>query len=501
MASPLRRTAGCAAAALILSTPLAAAHADDIYNDLDTTIDATAESMSLAVDGPHGTTNLRVQPRNGDGKNGCNIQGGEVATFAVTSSDPAVATVSPGTVTFDSCGAAPQLTVAGRSAGTATVTLSELTNTTGGSFDVAPATFTVSVTGAPANTAPTVDVTGVSDGQLVELGIDAAPVPGCAADDAEDGPSAPAPVVDDSGLDGLGLGDVTVTCSVTDAGGLTATDVATYTVVDTTPPVITRTGITGSEGWNGEPVTATWSCADAGVGVVSDTVSATTVGEGSSLGVTGTCEDRLGLTSSDTRDGIRVDLTAPTVAWSHPIADGSSHYFGQVPGAPGCDASDALSGLAEPCTVSGHGTTVGDHTVTAAATDNAGHTTTLTSSYRVLAWSLSGYHRPVDMGVWNTVKGGSTVPLKFEVFAGQTELTSLDAIGASFAVTGVAGPGSGAAADPIELTTTGGTSLRYDDSAGQFVQNWQTPRRAGACYRVTTTTADGTSVGANFILR
>ena len=37
---------------------------------------------------------------------------------------------------------------------------------------------------------------------------------------------------------------------------------------------------------------------------------------------------------------------------------------------------------------------------------------------------MSGYYQPVDMnGVWNTVKGGSTVPLKFELFAGTTELT------------------------------------------------------------------------------
>ena len=40
-------------------------------------------------------------------------------------------------------------------------------------------------------------------------------------------------------------------------------------------------------------------------------------------------------------------------------------------------------------------------------------------SYTVLAWEVRGFYQPTDMGdVWNTVKNGATVPLKFEVFAG-----------------------------------------------------------------------------------
>jgi hypothetical protein len=91
------------------------------------------------------------------------------------------------------------------------------------------------------------------------------------------------------------------------------------------------------------------------------------------------------------------------------------------------------------------------------------------------------------------------VPLKFEVFAG-SELTDV-AVVDKFVVTGVTCPGVDAATDNIELTTTGGTSLRYDATAGQFIQNWQTPKKPGACYKVTMTTDDGSTLVALFKLK
>jgi hypothetical protein len=103
-------------------------------------------------------------------------------------------------------------------------------------------------------------------------------------------------------------------------------------------------------------------------------------------------------------------------------------------------------------------------------------------------------------GVWNTVKGGSTVPLKFEVFAGSTELTTTTAI-TGFTQQKVGCNTAGAPEDPIEFTTTGGTSLRYDTVAGQFVQNWKTPTTPGACYQVTMTTTDSSTLTALFKMK
>ncbi len=111
------------------------------------------------------------------------------------------------------------------------------------------------------------------------------------------------------------------------------------------------------------------------------------------------------------------------------------------------------------------------------------------------SWSLTGFYQPVDMPIGgmilNSIKGGQTVPLKFEIFAGAVEKTDVSAV-QSFALAEVSCPSS-STIDDIELTSTGGTVLRYDGPAGQFIQNWQTPKTAGKCYKVTMTAADAVS--------
>ena len=209
--------------------------------------------------------------------------------------------------------------------------------------------------------------------------------------------------------------------------------------------------------------------------------------------MTGNATDWAGTTVTDTASGINIDKTAPSVSLAGGPVDGASYFFGYVPAAPTCNASDTLSGLDGTCEVTGGGTTVGPHSYTATATDKAGNQATDTHYYTVLAWTLNGFYQPVDMnGVWKTVKGGSTVPLKFEIFAGSTELTSTSVV-QSFTVKGVVCPGASAATHDIEFVTTGGTSLRYDSTSGQFIQNWKTPTGAGKCYSATVTTIDGSS--------
>lgn len=291
---------------------------------------------------------------------------------------------------------------------------------------------------------------------------------------------------------------------VTDAGGLVDSAECDVIVNDITPPVATPTQSPAANfaGWNNTDVSVSWDWVDAGKGVDDNncTQTSTSSGEGLGLNLTASCTDLAGNTADESY-AVNVDKTAPAIAWNGSINDGDIFFFSFVPASPTCTAADTLSGVDGACTVTGYSTDVGTHTLTATATDVAGNKAEVTREYEVKAWTLKGFYQPVDMaGVWNTVKNGSTVPLKFEVFAGTTELTDVAVID-GFTVAGVACPGSGVAVDDIELTTTGGTALRYDSSGGQFIQNWQTPKKPGACYAVAMTTDDGSSISANFRLK
>jgi hypothetical protein len=307
-------------------------------------------------------------------------------------------------------------------------------------------------------------------------------------------------------------GNYAITVSVSDSGsGTYNANPASFNLhvltppppTDITPPFITPhvSGTLGNNGWYTSDVTVSWT--------VVDDESAVSSSSGCDLTIVDTDTTAINLTCSATSAGgtnsqsvtIKRDSTTPSVSLIGGPANGGSYYFGSVPAAPTCSASDATSGLDGACSVFGYGSTVGSHTVSASAFDYAGNEGTASVSFDVLAWTLNGFYQPVDMnGVWNTVKGGSTVPFKFEVFAGSTELTDT-AFVKSFVATPVACPASSAVADAIEFTTTGGTTLRYDWTAGQFINNWQTPKKPGFCYVVTMTTEDGSSLSANFKLK
>ena len=211
----------------------ALAYADDISNTLDASVDANFEAMALNVGGGTGSTTLIVTPRNGDGKNGCNLTGSTTLGVSVASSNTSVATVSPTSLTFGSCGDEKTITVTPVATGTANVTLSQTSNNTGGTFNFAPATFTVTVA-PPPNTAPVVQVTGVTHGGSYSHG--SVPVAGCLVSDTEDGltNSTSAATATLSSFTGPyaadGIGAQTAECSYTDGGGLTQTVQATYTV-------------------------------------------------------------------------------------------------------------------------------------------------------------------------------------------------------------------------------------------------------------------------------
>jgi hypothetical protein len=296
---------------------------------------------------------------------------------------------------------------------------------------------------------------------------------------------------------------VTGNVTVTDKAGNSATFTSPAVDIDKTAPTASPAAAPApnANGWNKTDVTVTFSGSDSLSGIDICDAPVVLSSEGAGQSASGSCTDKAGNVSAlATASGISIDKTAPSVSLVGGPANGASYYFGSVPAAPTCNASDVLSGVDGACSISGYNAVVGSHTVIASATDKAGNNGSASASYTVLAWTLKGFYQPVDMsGVLNTVKNGSTVPLKFEVFAGSTELTDVGMI-KSFTQTKVTC--STGAEDAIEeIVSTGGTSLRYDTTGGQFIQNWKTPTGAGNCYKVTMTTQDGSTLSALFKLK
>jgi hypothetical protein len=110
----------------------------------------------------------------------------------------------------------------------------------------------------------------------------------------------------------------------------------------------------------------------------------------------------------------------------------------------------------------------------------------------VWSYGFAGFYQPVDNEpTWNSVKAGSSVPVKFSL-GGYTGLDILNS-GAP-TVTPVACPGNSATVDPIEQTTTANNGLTYDSSAGQYVYVWKTSKAfAGHCYQFSLGLNDGTT--------
>jgi hypothetical protein len=301
-----------------------------------------------------------------------------------------------------------------------------------------------------------------------------------------------------------GEGDpISLSATCSDLAGNIASEF--YSVrVDKTPPasVPAQAPPANAAGWNNTDVTVTWHWSDAGSGLSSSACTSSSVssGEGSAVALSASCTDVAGNSGSSAMS-LKVDKTPPSVSFVGGPANGQTYTLGSVPAAPTCSAADALSGLAGPCAISGYSAAGGTHTVTASAADNAGNQNSASVTYSVAAagWTVSGFYAPVDMGdVWNLLKAGATVPLKFEVFAGPTELTDTSIVNQLKASETSCISGQ---TDDIELLATGATTLRYDMTMGQFIYNWQTPRKPGACYLVSVTMTDGSTLLAQFRLK
>jgi HYR domain len=331
------------------------------------------------------------------------------------------------------------------------------------------------------------------------------PTAGCSVTDGEDTNESATPVVDSSGLNSYGLGPVQVTCSYTDGGGLTETASATYSIVDTTNPVldlpanITReaTSSAGAEVDFSADVSATdelYGSVDVTCNPPSGTfaLGTTTVNCSATDGSGNTAEGSFTVTVRDTTgpaldlpQDITREVTGPSGATGNFTATANDLVDGSRP--ISCDPA------------SGSTFSAGTTTVNCSSSDSRGNTSngsfTVTVNY---AWT--GFFQPVDnAGVFNKVKIGSTVPVKFSL-GGNQGLS----IFFSSAYPQVSKPitcGVNPAVDTLEEYAPTGTNsgLKYDATANQYIYNWKTDGyKAGECRSLIVKLADGSVKTANF---
>ena len=368
---------GTAAALLVLAVP-GVARADVVQNDItssgSTTIVAGG-STSIAY-----SINENAQNRD-DAQDGCNAADGSPATLTVNV--PAAVTVTPKSRVFTSCKTNQSFEFTSSTPGTYPVTVSVADSNTLGFYNASKAGFTLTVTPPlVTNTAPTVTVDGVTDGASYEFGN--VPVAGCIVTDKEDGsPSVDAGLTDVTGDRASdGLGSQTATCDYTDAGGLNAKASATYSIVDTSRPLVTATAPEAKEATGPlTPVTfaaSAYDAVDGNLPLTCTTASGTVFASSDSFPVgttTLTCSatDKAGNTGTSAPFDVTVaDTTAPVVTTSANLVVGNQDTKVTYADATATDLVDGT--VATTCSpASGSTFALGTTTVTCTATDMAGN--------------------------------------------------------------------------------------------------------------------------------
>ncbi len=295
------------------------------------------------------------------------------------------------------------------------------------------------------------------------------------------------------------LGATTVTWTATDSSGNSSSCSNVITVQDTTPPSITAPLDQTEEG----NTTGGW-VGSIGAPVVTDVVDPSPVVTNDAPGlfplgtttVTWMATDASGNSASDTQDITVVDTTAPSITCPPDITGlvGQPVSLGSPLVSDIVDPSPAVSNDAPGSF--GPGTTI----VTWTATDGSGNLVSCAQSV-TLTYVFSLFRPPVDNPpVVNLARAGSTIPVKWQLrdYAGAyvRDLSAVVSIKSAPMACGAIG---WLPADEIETTATGGTSLRYDLTAEQYVYNWATLRSwAGTCRVLVVTFDDGTSYYALF---
>src|SRR5262249_11457995 len=144
---------------------------------------------------------------------------------------------------------------------------------------------------------------------------------------------------------------------------------------DATKPIISDFTVSGSpnaNGWYNTGVNGSWNCSDVTSKPVSSFGNASLANEGANQTLTATCVDNADNSTSETKSGINIDRTPPTLAPSLP----SNTLDLNAVASATPNAADALSGIesasCDPVVTSA----AGSFSVNCTAKDKAGNTTT-----------------------------------------------------------------------------------------------------------------------------
>ncbi|UQN08819.1 PxKF domain-containing protein [Deinococcus sp. QL22] len=297
-----------------------------------------------------------------------------------------------------------------------------------------------------------------------------------------------------------------VTRTVTDLAGNSTTRTLSARIDKTVPTTASITpnpaAPNGLSGWYKSAVSFETSGTDALSGGVTCTAIPDLVNDNAGTTVNTTCKDLAGNTKEATL-AVKMDKTFPVLTTSGNLtvnATGNSQALVSF------IAPTATDNFTSPITAtcdkdSPLNVSVGTTTVNCSSTDAAGNKTTKSFTITV-NYNFTGFFQPIDMStstniVYNTIKVGSAVPVKFKL--GGNQGPNIFLAGSPSAL--MVNCATNATTDVVEEISAATVSgLQYDAAAGQYVYVWKTSTayKVGSCYQLTVKFLDNTTQTAYF---
>lgn len=234
--------------------------------------------------------------------------------------------------------------------------------------------------------------------------------------------------------------------------------------LDSTPPVITPTisGTLGNNGWYTGPVIVSWDVSDPESGIASSSGCDPTTLTSDTAGTTLTCSatNGAGLSSSQAVT-VMIDQTPPGIAIISPTA---TPYLLNQAVTTSYSCTDNGSGVATCAGSVANGaaldtSTIGPHSLTVQATDQAGNAASQSMTYRVIYNICTLYDQT------RAVHSGAKIPIKLQLCdVNGTDVSSSGLVVTAVSVTQISTQAPGTLTTPGNATPD--TNFRFDPTLG-----------------------------------